>query len=224
VFKRVLIFLLFALICYGCTGKDLHIKIKYDKIEGLQQGARVLFEKNHIGDVTGVSYREDGSYLLDVAIRRDFAAAATNESAFIIIMDPREKEKKAIEMIRAKEGGRPLQNGVTVNGTTRSSLLFGKVRENFDTMLQGLKGRLERFTDKLREIPNREEFKRLEREMQGLADELKEAEKAVRDKINKEILPRLKEELNNLRERLRELGREKEIEPLEVQIEKIKRI
>jgi len=223
-FKRILILSVLALTFFGCMGKDLNIKIKYDKIHGLQEGARVFFEENHIGDVKAVSYREDGSYLLEVAIKRDFVSAATDKSAFIIITDPREKDKKAVEMIGAREGGRPLQNGATVNGTTRSSLLFGKVRQNFDRMLHGLKGQFERFTDKLREIPDREEFKRLEREIQGLADELKKAEKAVRDKINEEILPLLKEELNNLRERLRELGREKEVEPLEVQIEKIRRI
>ena len=213
-----------ALVFYGCMGKDLNIKIKFDKIHGLQEGARVFFEENHIGNVGLVSYKEDGSYLLEVAIKRDFVSAATDKSAFIIITDPREKDKKAVEMIGAGQGGRPLQNGTTVNGTTRPSLLAGKVRQNFDRMLRGLKGQFERFTDKLREIPDREEFKKLEREIQGLADELKKAEKAVRDKINEEILPRLKEELDNLRERLRKLGREKEVEPLEVQIEKIRKI
>ena len=222
--KRILILSVLALIFSGCTGKDLNIKIKYDKIHGLQEGARVFFEENHIGDVMSVSYGEDGLYLLEVAIKRDFFSAATDKSGFIIIADPQVKDKKAVEIISSGEGGRTLQNGATVNGTSRSSLLLGKVRQKFDRMLHGLKGQFERFTDKLGKIPDREEFKRLEREIQGLAEELKKAEKEVRDKINKEILPRLREELNNLRERLRELGREKEVEPLEAHIEKIRRI
>ena len=223
-FPRIFVLSVLALTFFSCMGKDLNIKIKYDKIHGLQEGARVIFEENDIGTVTAVSYRKDGSYLLEVTITGDFVSAATDKSAFIIITDPREKDKKAVEMIGAGEGGRPLKNGAIVTGNTRSSLLFGKVRQNFDRMLHGLKGQFERFTEKLREIPDREEFKRLEREIQNLADELKKAEKTVRDKIDEEILPRLKEELKNLKERLRELGREKEVEPLEVQIEKIKKI
>ncbi|MCP4666408.1 MAG: hypothetical protein GY849_08570, partial [Deltaproteobacteria bacterium] len=213
-----------ALAFTGCIEKDLNIKITFQQIHGLREGARVFFEENHIGDVTAISYREDGSYVIEATIKSNFVSAATDKSAFIIITDPGEKDKKAVEMIGPREGGRPLENGVTVSGTTRSSMFFGKVRRNFDRMLHGLHGQFERFTDKLHKIPDREEFKKLEKEMQGLADELKKAEKKVRDKIHQEILPRLKEELNNLKERLRELGREKEVEPLETEIEKIRRI
>ncbi len=223
-FKRILVFSVLALTFFGCMEKDLTIKIKYDKVHGLQEGAGVFFEENHVGKVTGVSYNNDGSYVVDVAIKRDFVSAATDKSAFVIITDPREESKKAIEMIRAKEEGRPLQSGATVTGTNRPTLFLGKVKKKWDSMVDGLKDQFEGFTDKLREIPEREEIKKLEKEIQDLADKLKKAEKAVRDKIREEILPRLKEELNNLKERLRELGREKEVEPLEAQLEEIRSI
>jgi hypothetical protein len=44
----------------------------------------------------------------------------------------------------------------------------------------------------------------------------------MRKKIEQEWLPSLKQEMDKLRERLQELGREQEVEDLEIQLEKIR--
>ena len=49
-------------------------------------------------------------------------------------------------------------------------------------------------------------------------------QKELREKIQKELLPWIQKEIENLKERLRKFGREKEVEPLEVKMEEIRKI
>ena len=53
---------------------------------------------------------------------------------------------------------------------------------------------------------------------------MKKAGSAFREKIQKELLPRLQKEIEKLKERLRKFGREKEVEPLEVKMEELRKI
>ena len=222
--RKILIVLILALVFWGCEESALHIKIRYDQIQGLKEGDRVFFEQNHIGGVTRVFYSEYGYYLVDLAIERCFANAATEHSKFFVIVDPRNKEKKAIEMIQSRRGGSPLQDGASVLGSTKSSAVFGQMRENFEKRLGNLKEQFERFFEDLRSVPETEELKKLEKELERLAEAMKRSSKSVREKIQKEILPRLKEEIEKLREQLRKFGRKEELEPLETQMEKIMEI
>jgi hypothetical protein len=61
----------------------------------------------------------------------------------------------------------------------------------------------------------------LQKDLEELGREVEEAGKATRDKITNEIVPMLKEELEHLKKRLEKFGREKEVEPLEEQLEKL---
>jgi hypothetical protein len=222
--RRILVPLMFALVFLGCKQSALHITIRYDQIQGLKEGDRVIFEQNHIGEVTGVFYSEDGYYVVDLTIERHFANAATEHSKFFIIADPQNKGEKAIEMIQTRRGGAPLQDGATVQGSSKSSAVFSQMRANFEKGLGNLKGEFERFFEDLRSVPETEEFKKLEKELERLAEEMKRSSKSVREKIQKEVLPRLKEEIEKLREQLRKFGRQEELEPLETQMEKIMEI
>ena len=222
--KRILILLMLPLVFLGCGDDALNIKIRYDQIQGLKEGDRVVFEQNHIGKVTGISYRADSYYVADLAIKNHFANAATENSKFFIIADPQNTGRKAIEIIQTRRGGIPLQDGAIVEGSTKFSAIFSKISADFEEGLEDLEKQFEQFFEDLRSVPESEEFKKLEKELERLAEEMKRSGKLAREKIQKELLPQLKEAIEKLRERLRKLGREEELEPLEIQIEKIREI
>ena len=222
--KTIQILLMLPLVFFGCKGSDVNIKLRCDQIQGLREGDRVIFEQNRIGKVTGVFYSVDGHYMVDLAIKKDFANAATEYSKFFIIGDPQNKAKKAIEMIQTRTGGSPLKNGVTVEGSTKSSAAFSRMGDDFEKGLEDLKEHFERFFEELRGVPESQEFKKLEKELERLAEEMKRSGKSAREKIQKELLPRLKQEIEKLRKQLRKFGREKELDPLETQMQKIREI
>lgn len=222
--KNFLVLLLLPLIFWGCQESGLKLKIRYDQNDGLKQGDRVIFEQNHIGMVTGVNYSDEGFFLVELVIQKQFTNAVTEHSRFFIIIDPTDKSHKAVEMIKIHEGGVPLQNNVILNGSTRSSALFDQMIIGFEKGLEDFKEQFEQFKEDLGKIPESEEFKRLEDELKYLYDEMKRSGKEVREKIQKELLPLLEQELEKLRERLQKDGREEELKPLEIEMEKIKEI
>ena len=222
--RKILILLLLTLVFVGCKESGLNLKIRYDQIQGLKEGDRVIFEQTHIGRVASVFYSEDGYYVVEVAIKKDFANAATEHSRFLITPDPLNENEKAIEIIQTPRGGTPLTDGATVIGTERSSERVKQPWDNFGKTLDDLKKQFEEFAEDLRKIPESEEFKKLQKELERLLEQMKKSGDAAREKIQKELLPRLKREMEELREKLEKLGREKEVEPLEVQMEKLRKI
>jgi paraquat-inducible protein B len=214
--KKILMLLMVALVFLGCKDTGLNLKVRYDQIQGLNEGDRVIFEQNHVGQVAGIFFSEEGVYLVDVVIRKDFENAATEHSKFLITWDPEKEGKKAIEITQSPRGGTLLTDGATVIGTTRASPRSDQLWGDFGKTLDDLKKQLEEFADDLRKIPESEEFKKLEKELEHLLEEMKKSGNAAREKIEKEILPRIKQEMEELKERLRRLGREEEVKPLEV--------
>ncbi len=77
---------------------------------------------------------------------------------------------------------------------------------------------------RLSQLPEREWYKELEREMDYWLNKLGQAGVETREYFKEEVLPRLEEALRELRKRLRQLGKEKEIETLEVKLDKLKSI
>jgi paraquat-inducible protein B len=222
--KKILMLLLVPLVFLGCRETGLNLKVRYYQIQGLNEGDRVIFEQNHVGQVAGIFYSEEGYYLVDVVIRKDFANAATDYSKFLITWDPEKEGKRAIEITQNPRGGTPLTDGAIVIGTARASPRSNQPWGDFGKTLDDLKKQLEEFADDLRKIPESEEFKKLQKELERLLEEMKKSGDAAREKIEKEVLPRIKRELEKLKETLRRLGREEEVKPLEVQMEKLREL
>lgn len=222
--KRILISLILPLALLGCKESGLSLKIRFDQIQGLKEGDRVIFEQSDIGHVTAVSYPADGYYMVDLAIKSSFAGAATENSKFFVVEDAQNKGHKAVEVIQTPRGGAPLQDGTIVEGSSKSSTLFTQASEDFEKQLENLRKNFEQFLEDLSSVGQSEEFKKLEKELERLAEEMRRLEKSAREKIQKELLPQLKEELEKLRKRLRKFGREEELKPLETQMEKIEAI
>jgi len=222
--RRILILVILFLVFWGCEEGVLNFKIKYDQVQGLETGDTVIFEKNHIGEVIRIFYTKDGYYLVDVAIRKAFANAATEDTRFFIAEDPENKERKAIEIIQARKGGLPLKNGATVEGSCRASAVFSQMEQSLEKRVEDMGKAFDHLFEELQGVPESEEFKKLERELERLAEEMKGSGESIREKIEQEWLPSLKQEIEKLRERLQKLGREQEVKNLEVQLEKIRGI
>ena len=124
--------------------------------------------------------------------------------------------QKSIALTQVKSGGEALHNGMIVERSRGHSTVLCGMWDDLEKSLEELKEQFRQFSDELRRIPERKEFKKLEKELDRLAEEMKRAEKAAREKLQKEIVPRLKQEMKKLRERLRKLIQEDESKPIEV--------
>lgn len=222
-FKKILVSVMLSLLFLGCE-RDLDINIRYDQIEGLKKGDRVIFEKNDIGIVKEVTYRAEGDYIVEVTIRKDFINSATEHSRFFIVADPQNQGNKAVEMGHAQKGGTPLQDGTMVEGSSKSSVFLDQIRNTLDKGIEGVKKQVDKFLEGLSSVPDSEDLKELEKEMNQLAEEMRRSGESVRERLQKEVLPQLSQELEALRKRLRDLGREKELKPLEDKMDEIKKI
>ena len=222
--KKIFLLLILSAVILGCYAGDLNLKIQFAQTEGLRVDDRIIFEKNYIGKVDAISYSEGGDYIADVKIHKGFKKAVTEHSRFFIINDPSEKGRKAIEMIKVAEGGAPLVKGAMIEGSTRFALLLGQMEEDFGKAMSKLSRKINKVSDEIKQIPESEEIKSLERYLNQLKEKMKKAGSAFREKIQKELLPRLQKEIEKLKERLRKFGREKEVEPLEVKMEEIRKI
>lgn len=214
---------LFLVLC-GCRPGDITLKIRYDRIEGLKQGDSVIFEQNQIGNVAQVTYTAEGRYDVDVAIRKEFASAASKDSEFFIVSDPQNKDRKAVEITQARKGGTALENGAVVEGSTRTSDVFNVFRDKLNKGIQDFGKQFAQFLNDLKGLSESESLKKLEEELNRLGDEMEKSGKAVQDKIQKDVLPQLQKEIDRLREELRKFGREDEVRPLEDKMNKIKEI
>jgi hypothetical protein len=222
--KKIIILLILFVALFACKENLLNVKIKFDQIYGLQKGDRVIFQQNHIGNVTEVFYSKEGYYTVGIVINKDFVDAATEHSRFFIISDPRDTDKMAVEITQARKDGSPLKNNSVVEGSSKTSAFVDQILNELLDGFGGLKKQFEHFSEELQSIPESEEFKNLEEELKRLGEEMGRSGEAVREKIQKEVLPQLKEELEELRERLRQFGREDELEPIEIEMRKMTEI
>ncbi len=223
-FKKIIILIIVSFIGMGCEAKGLHLVIKFDHIDGLTSGDRVVFEANRIGSVDEITYTKDGSYLVGLMIEKAFVNAATEDTRFLIVSDPQNNGRKAVELIQTKKGGKPLESNAVVQGSSKSSAIIERMQKDLESQMKDLTRQFNRFTEELKKVPDSEAYKKLEDELTDLYDEMKQSGKEVREMIQKEILPRLEKELENLKNRLHKKGRQDELKPLETTVEKIKKI
>jgi len=215
-FRKLVVLLILSFVFFGFKATGLNLTISFSKINGLKESDRVLFEQNHIGDVTRVFYTKDGNFFVDVMIKKPFINAATQHSKFFITADPQHEGRKAIEILQRKDKGEALKDGTTINGSGEYSALLGLIMDDLGGKLEDLKKQFEKFSDEMKKIPESNEYKKLKKELERLSKEIKRVEEAAREKIQKEILPRLKQEMENLKERFRKFQQKEESKPLEV--------
>ncbi|MDZ7699218.1 MAG: hypothetical protein U5R49_20545 [Deltaproteobacteria bacterium] len=183
--------------------------IRFDRIDGLTSGDRVLFEENHIGSVESVKYEKDGHYTVEISIRSDFINAATTLSEFYVVNDPQAQKKRAIQMVQVQPGGSVLQQGAVVEGSNSRSLLLKRLIRDIDEGLNELRGELKDLQKDMEDIPQTDEYRELKRELRETAKQLERAVRESKEKMRKELFPLLIRKLEELKKRLKEQGEEK---------------
>ena len=206
----------------ACVG-SLQLTVLYDRTEGLKQNDPVLWNEQKIGKVQSVKQNVQGQASVQLQIRKDFSDKVTNESRFLIQTDPQRQGQSLVNMVNLSEEGNPLPTGTAVEGSTYLSLQLEKTERGLEAWRKQLERELERWEEELSQLPERESYKKLEREMDYWLNKLGQAGVETREYFKEEVLPRLEEALRELRKRLRQLGKEKEIETLEVKLDKLKR-
>lgn len=223
---RKTFFALFIIVSmgWGCREEALNLKIRYNHVMGLKKNDRVIFENNHIGTVKNVIFSKPGTYIVDIAIVKNFAETATEHSQFYIIEDPQRKQRMAVEMVHVMAGGKPLADHSMVEGATKTSTIFERLLGDVAQGFGQLQKEAERLFKSLSNIPESGEFKKLEEELEHLKNEMAASGEEIKQKIREELLPRLEKEIQALRKKLHELGREDELKPLEDEMSEIKRL
>jgi hypothetical protein len=217
-------FFLTGLLLSGCREASIDINVEYDNLSGLVKDDRVLFNGNEAGRVHDIHYREDGTYSVRLSIDQGFARALTEFSTFHVIDEPAGDGRKAIDLRVSRQGGEPLKSGATVKGARSFGDLIDRVQKDIESGFEFFKERLKELERDVQEVPESEAYKDLKDSLEALAGEIRKKEREARDKIKREWLPRIEQELEALRRRLEKLGREKELEPLEVEVERIRRL
>ena len=212
---------LFVILALGCQPKDLNLVIRWDTINGLQSGDRVLLDANAVGTVTDVFYTTQGDYRVSISIQHAFANAATTEAQFYIAADPGQAGHKAINIIRNDKGGVLLQDGSLVEGAQSPSWSLETFKDDLNRIWDQVKRELKQLTEDLQRLPEEDRFQKLREALQRLYRDLEQSGQEAQERFKSEILPLLREEVERLREYLRQLGREQEIEPLETVVRDI---
>ena len=96
-----------------------------------------------------------------------------------------------------------------------------KMGKELADRLDDLSGQLQKFSDEMQKVPEREEVKQLEKSIKQFAEEFNKAQKSVQEHIRNEVIPQLRKELDQLREQLQQEGRDEELEEIDGRIKEM---
>lgn len=196
--------LLLPLLLTAC-GQDLHFKISYDRVGSLRPGDPVVFDQKVIGRVVGLQADQASGHLVEIAIPRESAKAATSEADFVLAADPEDSQRQRIEIVLDNPGGRPIAEDEVVRGSYPQApglFPFGDILRQFSGALRDLRGQVERFRQEFQRLPDSAESKQLQEEWRRLTDEINKAQSETGETLKKELLPKLEQELEQLRKRM----------------------
>ena len=219
----ILPLILVYVLAAACVG-SLQLTVLYDRTVGLKQNDPVLWNEQKIGKVQSVKQNGQDLASVQLEISKAFSDKVTDESRFVIQADPQRRGDSFVRMVNLSEKGNPLPTGTAVEGSTYLSLQLEKTSRGLEAWREQLKRELERWEKELSQLPERESYKELERELDYWLNKLGQAGVDTREYFREEMLPRLEEALRELKKRLRQLGKEKEVETLEVKLDKLKSI
>jgi ABC-type transporter Mla subunit MlaD len=222
--KCKILLLITAICMVGCQSGGLKLKVRFDETDGLKNGDRVYLQNESVGVVNEVIETDQKKYIAALTIQKKIAAQVTRKTRFYIDRDPKENRRSAVVMVLEKSGGTLLKNGDVVDGASRSFAFFHRLRQGAQKGLQDVLSQFDQFSQRLKKIPESNEFHQLESDLKSLADKMAASSKAAKKTIQDELIPELENQLNRLKDRLKALGREKEVEPLEIEMKKIRSI
>jgi len=190
----------------------------------VSKGDRVLLTNNAAGSVASIQYNDDQTFTVDLAVDSGFAHALTEHARFYVIDDPGADGRKAIDIRLSQPGGLPLKSGAVVPGSKVQDDLTEHLQKEIQGVIRFFKETLEEMESDVKQVPETEAYQQIKKSLEALAAAIKQKEKQTREKIKRQWLPRIQRELDDLRRRLEAYGREDELKPLEVEMERIRRI
>ena len=198
------------LMVLGCVGSQYHLL--FTQVDGLKEGAPLIFEKNRIGTVQKVSYTKEGRYRVSVSVETDFAAAMTEFSRFEILPSSENTALKTLVMTHEKRGGTLLEKGSTTEAMSPNLLMpFSSV----PPMLKQLERGWDQLISDLKKIPQGESFQAFEKKIDDLGQQMRESGSAFQDNVRNNIIPKLQKELETLRKKFEQSGEPDKTKPLE---------
>ncbi|MFP3871181.1 MAG: hypothetical protein ACLFVT_09925 [Syntrophobacteria bacterium] len=225
--RSVSFWLVWLLVVSGfilACSQGLHVIVLYDRAGGLESGDAVFWKEESIGKVESVEAKSEGSWAVHLRIREEFRQAVTDQCRFFVQDDPQQQGRKAVEMVRLSEGGKPLTDGAVVKGSSSLSLLLESGNRELQAWARLLQEELERWEEELRRLPEREWYRHLERQMEQFAREMEDAGEQARRYFREEVLPRLEESVRELKKRLLEQDMEEDAGVLEVKLQELQHI
>ena len=190
---------------------DLDFIIKFNSVDGLKKGGHVIYEKQPIGSVDDIVYTEQGLFLVNVSIKREFADRATKSTLFVI--DGKANEK-FVKLILGDAPGIQLAEGETVKG---SSQLEGVTREFTKKLSDSVSLLAESINQVIADIDEEaieKQIEYFERELDRLIDKANKMTETKKKTLNQKVIPQLKDKLDKLELSLKELDMEYEFERL----------
>ncbi len=194
----------------GCS-RDLDVTVRFREVHGLRAGAPVLWNGTPVGRVDEIRYSPDGRFEVGVEVEEAFRDAVTDRSLFVVGTEP-DGDDRVLELVVVGEGGAPLRDGAVVDGATR-----------YEAMGEAVRGQIDRFLRDVREIPDSEAFRELEKAVDRLAEQFRDAGREARERLRRDVLPELRRRFDELRRWFEEQGRGRELDPLDRKIRELER-
>ena len=220
--------LVFTLVL-SCTlipscSRELQVTVLYDHSRGLKPEDRVFWNEKPIGTVQAVQVTQAGRYAVQIRIDQNFRQVVTDQSRFIIQADPQRNGPRSVALVSLAEGGRPLPNGATVEGSSSLSVWLEQSGRELEIWSERFQEEIEHWKEELLQMPMQELYVELERQIEYWTDALEKTEDDVHRYFHQEVLPRLEEAMKELEQYFKQLGSDKKVQPLEERLQTLKSI
>jgi len=221
--KGALLCALLSISMLGCSDGTHDFTIRFSDIHGLRNGDAVYHENAAIGTIENVAYTETGLFLVEVAIRKEFAPAATDASRFFIDADPENGTRQAVQVVQLGGGGTPIKEGAVVNGQTKYTVLYEQFAHQLGRNLAILESGINAFLRELQGVPESDQIRALEKQLDEIIAELGNMSREMKRRLEHDVLPLLKQKIEELRQRLEGTGREEDLESIDRKMDRIDR-
>lgn len=209
-----------ALLVTGCSDRTHDFTLRFRDVHGLAKGDPVYLEESVIGTVDEVTYTDQGLFLVQVSIHREFESAATQASRFFIDTRP-DTHQKIIRVVQLTPGGEPIAEGSVVDGQTRFAVLYEQLARQVGEKVADLESGINGFLKELKAIPEKEQIKQLERELDRILADLGRMSREMEQTLEKDVLPKIEKKIEELRKKLERTGDPHDLEVLEEKLDRI---
>lgn len=186
----------------GCLDSSLTFKLRFDETSGLQQGRPLFFEQNKVGQVTHITYTEKGDYLVEVNIAKEFKNSVTVDSQFFIGPNPVTTKDMAIIIVQEKPGGAVLEQNSIIEGSVKTGLLEGLVRnftQNSETAADEVSETVKQLTQSLTEVSKQLDTE-LEHALENLSGKIESFSRELQEVPDSEEVKELENSIKEFKE------------------------